>query len=198
MIDAQTLSKITQKKFDSLCAKHLHVKRLSKLHGLSRLVDWLAVAVPAIYFAIRFSAKGTEYGPLAEHVWEGLAGLLIALAALKIAYGWQDRAEKHSKLLGENIALVGQADYLATDQNTSAESARLFLVLAERSETADREALGQPAEKARQFAYREALKECQPDAVCPACNSSPWKFKIGSCQLCGNTPTPQSKGASNA
>src|SRR5260370_36406809 len=101
MVDEETIGKISQKQFDSYAAKHLHVKKLGKLHRRIRLVEWLAMAVPALYFVVRLTAKGTEYQDLAEVVWESLAGLLFAVTALKIALGWQEGAEKHSKLLGE-------------------------------------------------------------------------------------------------
>jgi mobilome CxxCx(11)CxxC protein len=191
MLDSQITDTISQRKLDSLAAKHLHVKQLVKLSNRNRLVDFLAIAVPVVYFVFRFLAKGTRSGYYIELIWEILAALLLALTILKIVYKWQERAERHNKLLGENIALVGQADNLLSDRQTaSPESARLFLVLAANSETADRELLGRPSEEDRKFAYREALKEFQSgrDTVCPQCKASPWNFVPGSCQLCGNTP----------
>jgi mobilome CxxCx(11)CxxC protein len=118
-----------------------------------------------------------------------------------VVYRWQERAQEHSKLLGENISLAGQADNLLSElSNLSSESARLFLVLAQRSEKEDRAALGEPSASDKQFAYREALKEFQPgnvSVVCPRCNSSPWSFTPGPCQLCGNTPSNIESAAQN-
>lgn len=150
------------------------------------------MGVPAIYFAFRYLAKNTSYEWSIELIWEILAGLLLAGTILKIAYRWQEQAQRHSKLLGQNIALVGQADNLLSEQSDiSPESARLFSLLADQSEAEDRDILGQPLDKDKQFAYREALKEFEPgnsSAKCPQCKSSPWQFVPGSCQLCGNTP----------
>jgi mobilome CxxCx(11)CxxC protein len=191
MLDAVVISTIRQKKLDSLAVKHLHVKSLVRLTRLDRLVDALAIAVPILYFVPRFITKGTSYDDIVEVGWEITAAVLLVLTVLKIIYRWQDRIKNHSRLLGENISLVRQADDLLLSTAGLPDTVQLFLRLAERSETSDREAIGEPSEKQRQFAYREALKEWEPGNVrisCPACGASPWKFKGGSCQLCGNTP----------
>jgi mobilome CxxCx(11)CxxC protein len=192
MIDAATVLKIRQKKLDSLAAKHLHVKRAAQLNRWIKLVDSLAMAVPVVYFAVRYIAKDTEYQFAVEIAWEILAVLLLASMILKLVYRWQEETQIHSRLLGENISLVGQADNLLSEQNQiSPETARLFFVMAEKSEAEDRNILGQPSTLDRQFSYREAIKESEPgnsSVVCPQCKSSPWQFVPGSCQLCGNTP----------
>jgi len=185
------VKKIEQEKFNSLAAKHLHVRSRRKLNRLNRFVDWLAIAVPILYFVPRFIAKGTEYATPVEIGWELIAALLVAFVGVKIAYHWEERAQIHSKLLGENISLARQADdLLLMSAGGIPETVQLFLRLAERSETDDREAIGEPTDKDRQFAYREGLKEFGGSVVkCEICGASPWKFVSGSCQACGNTPT---------
>jgi mobilome CxxCx(11)CxxC protein len=190
MIDQQTADRILQTKLDALSAKHLHVKRLTWLHKWNKLVDVLAIAVPTVYFAFRFIAKGTGAGPYVEILWEILAALLLVLTILKVGFSWQEHAQTHSKLLGENISLAGQANNLLAERQTvSPEGARLFFVLAQTIESADRELLGQVPEEDKQWAYREGLKELKVD--CTRCKSSPWEFIKGSCQQCGNTPKSQ-------
>jgi mobilome CxxCx(11)CxxC protein len=187
MIDDKTADAILQTKLDAISAKHLHVKRLDWLRKWNKLVDFLAIAVPAIYFTFRILAKGTAAGPFIEHIWEVLAGFLLVLTILKVAYGWQERAQKHGTLLGENIGLAGQAGNLLSERQTvSPESARLFFLLAESIEGNDRELFGRLSEEDRKYAYREGLKELKVD--CTRCKSSPWEFIPGSCQQCGNTP----------
>ncbi len=189
MIDDTTLSTIRQKRFDSLAAKHLHVKRRTRLNWWNRLVDLLALAVPVSYFVVRYLSKGTEWQWIADGVWEIVAAALLVLVIIKINYRWEERAQLHSKLLGENISLVRQADGLLTGTDISP-SVQMFLSLADRSEKEDRDALGEPRDKDQQFAYCTALKEYGGITVlCPVCQSSPWKFTPGSCQLCGNTPS---------
>jgi mobilome CxxCx(11)CxxC protein len=196
MIDDATIGTIRQKRFDSLAAKHLHVKRRDRLNWWSRLADFLALGVPISYFAFRLIARGTSWQWLAEISWEILATALLVLVALKMNYRWEETAQIHSKLLGENISLARQADGLLTGADVSP-SVQLFLSLADRSEKEDRDSLGEPQEKDQQFAYRKALKESGgTTVVCPICHLSPWrfaraypwKFARGSCQLCGNKP----------
>lgn len=189
--------KIRQQKINALCAKCLHEQRLAALKKLNRFADILAFGVPAAYFPVRFLAKGTEYGIYVEGLWAIVAGLLAVVSIIKLVSKWQDNAERHSKLMGENISLVTQADYLLANPDTlTAEKAQFFFLLADSLEKGDREALGLVKPEAKQYAYREALKESVPnsaDIVCPVCQTSPWRFTSGSCQTCGNTPSPEQK-----
>lgn len=125
---------IRQKKLDSLAAKHLHVKALESLNFGIQIVDYLAVCVPVLYFAIRYLAKGTPYDGIAETGWEILAAILLALTLLKIVFRWQDKAQIHSTLLGENIALVGLADELLTKPILSSDNLQFFNLLVQKSE----------------------------------------------------------------
>lgn len=186
MIDEQTADAITQKKLEALCAKHLHIKNLAWLRKWNRAVDFAAIGVPGFYFVFRYLAKGREAGPYVETAWEILAASLVLLVLAKIVFHWEERAKRHSQLLGENVALVRQADnLLATRRTDLSENVQLFFALVEKTDLADNEALGRPAEEDRKFAYREGLKELK--GVCPHCKSSPWAFVPGACQVCGNT-----------
>jgi mobilome CxxCx(11)CxxC protein len=158
-------------------------------------VDILAFGVPFLYLTLRLIFKGTIHEKAAEISWDVVAALLFILAILKLVLRWQERAQEHSRLLGENITLVGLADNLLLNQSTAtAETIRYFNLLTERSEREDRESLGEVSPKDKQFAYREGLKESEPGntaIVCPVCKSSPYQFTPGSCQVCGNTPRVQ-------
>lgn len=195
-MDDAVVKLINQKKLDSLAAKHLHVRSRTRLNRWNHFVDYLAIAVPILYFVPRFIAKGTSYAGRVEILWEFVAATLAAVVFLKINYHWEERAQTHSKLLGENISLVRQADeLLLMTTGGIPETAQLFLRLAEKSESADREAIGELSQKDKQFAYRESLKEIGDTSIrCPICHASPWKFLSGSCQLCGNTPEKSSSG----
>lgn len=190
MIDEAISAAIRQKKLDSLAAKHLHLKRLEWLNRWNQRVDFVALAVPIAYFTLRYLAKGTDYDRTVEIIWELLATALLVLVVLKMAYRWQEKGQRHSELLGENISLVRQANGLLNDSHVSDESVQSFLVLADKSEKDDRSSLGMPSDIDKQFAYREALKESSgTTVVCPVCRSSPWILRPGSCQACGNTPS---------
>lgn len=191
MLKEEVVNTIYQKRIDALSAKHLHERRLALFTRWNLMVDFLAIAVPILYFPIRYLAKGTSNGIWAETGWEIFAAILLVAAVAKIIWKWQDRAVQHSKLLGENITLASQAEHLLhNSKTTSSDSADWFFFVADNLEHADREALGKIQVKEKQFAYREALKEFSPGSItfCPVCGASPWKYKPGSCQACGNTP----------
>lgn len=192
-MDQKRFDIIRQRRMDALTTKYLHGRILALLNRRNLLVDILALGVPILYFPIRYLAKGYPIGSIVEIFWEIFAAILIFLAFLKIILRWQDQAERHSKLIGENISLASQADQLMLNYATaSSDSVQWFITLADNLEKTDRELLGQPKTKDRQWAYREALKEFTPSSTepCPECGATPWNFTPGSCQLCGNTPSP--------
>ncbi len=191
-VDAETTARLRQAKFNALVSKYLHERARETLNTRNQVVDFLGIAVPTLYFVLRYYAKGTEYDFLVNAVWEFLAAVLACGTVAKMAFQWSDRAQKHSELLGENISLVGHANSLLNEDAISGESMRLFSLLDEKLERDDRSALGILSTGNRQQAYREALKEVNPgdvNVVCPFCKASPWKFKAGDCQACGNTPS---------
>jgi mobilome CxxCx(11)CxxC protein len=189
MLDPKTRGRLEQERLDCLSAEHLHIAALRKLRSKILFVDVLAIGVPITYFPFRLLFKDTQYALGIERAWEILAGCLITATVVKFLLGWQERFQKHGRMLGENIALKRQAIDLLNDDRTTSESAQSFLALAAKSEAADRESLLKPDIKEKQYAYREALKEWGGAAVvCPICNGSPWKFVKGSCQTCGNKP----------
>jgi mobilome CxxCx(11)CxxC protein len=191
MLDQARTNAIYQRRMDALATKHLHEYRCSSLNKLNLFVDLLAIGVPVLYLPVRYLAKGTSMGSLVESAWEILAGILLVLVIIKIIWRWQDKAAQHSKLIGENISLATQAEQLLNNASTTTvDSAQWFLVIADNLEKADMESFGRIKNKDRQCAYREALKEFSPGltTACPECGASPWHYKPGSCQLCGNTP----------
>jgi mobilome CxxCx(11)CxxC protein len=112
------------------------------------------------------------------------------LVILKMSYRWQERAETHSKLLGQNISMAGQAYTFMKTGEPSSETVALFRAAASTLEQQDREALGTVKPQDKHSAFREALKEFEPGdtaVTCPICKASPWRFTAGECQMCGNT-----------
>ncbi len=200
MLDDAAKGTIDQERVNCLCTKHLHAAALRALRTKIFAVDVAALIIPVIYFPLRYLSKGTLHATVVEAVWEILAGLLIAAGIWKFTAGWQKDFERHGKAMGENIALARQAQALLNDPAATQASAQPFLVLAQRSETEDRELLLKPNAKQRQPAYREALKEHSgTGALCPICGSSPWNFtKLrwwesaqNRCQTCGNARAAQ-------
>jgi mobilome CxxCx(11)CxxC protein len=122
----EDINKIKRKKWDCITTKHVHQMRLSSLRQRNTLVDTLALVVPIVYVPMRYLVKGTAWGTITEHAWEMLSAVLLAFAATKLSYRWQERAEKHAQLISENISLTTQADYFLSksDKPTSGGKAR--------------------------------------------------------------------------
>lgn len=187
-IDKGTLQK---KQIDTLSAKYFHVWQLEPIKKVNFVIDILSFCVPALYFPIRYFAKGTRYQEVAEVSWEILAAVLGALALAKVIAKWQEKAEAHSRLRDENMTMFTEASKLLRDDNVSRETVDQFLARCDKLEGEDRGLLGDPPKDRKQAAYREAMKEVTPgsvNVVCPICRASPYLFKKGSCDTCGNTP----------
>jgi mobilome CxxCx(11)CxxC protein len=183
------LPKIQQQKLNALASKQLHMRQLSRLNKSNKIVDSVALGAPVFYFAVRYLAKGTKYADLAEGIWELLAAALLTLMIVKLVLRWQERALEHSKLMGENISLVGLADNLISNPQNIPTTSSLFATLVQQSETNDRNSLGERKPIENQWAYREALKEfADKNVACDNCGASPWNYTPGVCQMCGGTP----------
>jgi mobilome CxxCx(11)CxxC protein len=128
--------------------------------------------------------------PSVEFLWELSAALLLIVTIAKLVYRAQERAENHTRLIGENIGVAAQVDYLLTlfrKGSLNDDAVNLFLLPSELDKV-DAEALSDVQDAEKRDAYRNALKQMEPDAVCRSCGASPWQYTSGSCQMCGNTP----------
>jgi mobilome CxxCx(11)CxxC protein len=191
MIDQTTITEIEQIRLDNLAAKYLHQKKIATLNNLNQFVDALALLVPVLYFPMRYEAKDTCWQSGVEKSWEFLAALLLAFTIWRLIRKWQDSAQAASRYMGVNITIASEAARLlrATDSVSPAE-VDMFRRLADQSEHDDRQSLASVQDKDKQTAYHEALKEFAPggDTRCFKCNASPWEYRPGTCQICGNTP----------
>jgi mobilome CxxCx(11)CxxC protein len=191
MLDDNMKSQLMAYRMDALTAKHLHAGRLHPLRAASAIIDYMALAVPVLYFAIRFLAKGTDVAGIAEAIWEILAALLFALVLVKLSFKFEERIERHAKGLANNSTLAVSCLRLIEDAQVS--SKREYDMLADKAtelETEDRTVLGKVTDPVKQRAYREALKEfdTQGKAQCSVCGASAYSYHPGSCQVCGNSP----------
>jgi mobilome CxxCx(11)CxxC protein len=197
---------LTQARLNSLAAKHLYDRRIGNLRRASTLADYLAIAVPVLYFPIRYLAKETTAHDVLEGVWEILAAILIAATLLKVFYHWSEKSESQATARSENVKIADEILHLLNTSEGSEKSeesvpvvvppalkAELDLIhfAVKRQDVDDQRELGELKTEERKRAYREALKELVPgdaNVKCPICQSSPWAYKSGSCNACGNTP----------
>jgi hypothetical protein len=54
------LETVAQKKVDAIAARVAHESRIGRLRRAGAAVDFLGIAVPLLYAAVRLLAKGTE------------------------------------------------------------------------------------------------------------------------------------------
>ncbi|MDQ3813873.1 MAG: hypothetical protein M3347_07960 [Armatimonadota bacterium] len=190
-----------QKKLDAFCAIAYHESRLNKLRRLDQISEWLGLAVPIIYVAFRFLAKGTDYERPVETIWEILAAALLAMILAKVIFGWTDKIAQHKQQMAANLNLITQADNILqrkklTNHEVTDDTTLFFTLLADKIEEADRDLLGKIPKSEEISVYRESLKRFGTDVCCPICGLSPFKFVVGPnpCQTCGNSPEPLPAG----
>ena len=190
-LDQESRELLANYRMDALVAKHLHYARISRLRLASRLVDFLAIGVPTLYFALRFTMKETEYQGITETAWEFLAAVLAVLSVCKLVFRWDDYTARHAKLMADNNAVAMDAQRLiAAGDGVTREKYEHFVERAVGLENEDRDVLAKVGDADRRRAYREAFKDfdLQGKATCPACGASAYAFRPGTCQICGNTP----------
>ncbi|NOW94175.1 mobilome CxxCx(11)CxxC protein [Mucilaginibacter sp. SG564] len=179
--------KIEQTKINALSAKILHRKSKGKLEGLNNFFLILTVIVPILFIVALYVSKGTSYENLINIVSFALSVVLIAVAVLSLIWGVSDKIVVHKLGMKNNIYIANECDNVA--QSTEAELTWFFRYVSE-MDLQDNDTFSKISDDERQTTYREALKEFDPgnySIVCPVCKSSPWEFKKGNCQLCGNT-----------
>lgn len=190
----QIIEQVQQKRYNCLAAKQLHKRRLHRLSVLNMFVDVLALSTPVVALSVRFVLKGGDWAAAADIAWEIMAACLFVLSIVKLVGRWSENQQEHSRLMGENIALVSLADGLLVDPSKLSGDLSLFRTLQQQSETNDSKLIGELKPTEQQWAYREALKEGGgATVVCPICGLSPFKFKKKStfnkeqtCDTCGN------------
>ena len=190
MIDNEQKIRLAQIMTTAVVEKHLYQQRLAVARWKSRAVDFLALSTPTLYFALRFTAKGTSAQAAVEICWEFLAAVLLALTILKLVFRWDDYVASYLEQLGANTRLANQAQNLLDRAAlTARQEYEHFIAEAGQLEKEDRAVLGHVFQREEQRAYREALKELDPTgaARCPECGvSARAPFRRGACPACGS------------
>ena len=181
-------SKIEQTKINATSAKILHRKGLNKLEKLNIAFLVVTLIVPLLFIIAQFVTKGTECEKLMNNVSFGMSLLLLAVTILSIILKITDKITIHKIGMKNNIFVANECDTVA---NLPTKEQEWFFRYVNEIDNNDIETFSGISEEEKKDTYREALKEIEPGnhlITCPVCNSSPWKYKKGNCQLCGNTP----------
>lgn len=153
-------------------------------------IDILTFIVPVLLLIFPILQVEMLFGISINSVNGVLSVLLLTLAALKLLVRIPGRIEKHQRLLTKNIAVANESQNILLKSSALTDHNWLFRQ-AQALEVEDQEIIGNVSKKLAREAYRESLKELElgnTSIVCPVCKASPWIFKKGSCEACGNTP----------
>jgi mobilome CxxCx(11)CxxC protein len=181
-------SRVLQIRTDALVAEYIYTKKLGKLGYISTGINCLTIIVPIIFSAAILIAKGTEYENGLNIVSVMLSVALLSLSVLSLILKLDQKREDF--LIGRRSNIYVSSEALKLLEKEDSELSWFYNYLAE-MDSRDQENIGEVSEKLKQIAYRHSLKKLMPgrsDTACSICQASPFKFKAGSCQVCGNTP----------
>lgn len=181
-------SKIEQAKLNAISARHLHQNGLFRYGLLNNIFLILTVIVPILFIIAQYISKGTAYENVINIISLVLSIVLIAACVLSLILQVSDRIVTYKMGIKNNLYVANECDNVA---NASADELKWFFRYLSEIDNQDHTTFAKLDEKQRQAAYRQALKEFEPGnytITCPICHASPWEYKEGDCQLCGNTP----------
>ena len=180
--------RLGQIRTDALAAGYIYTKKLDRINGWSIVTNVLTILVPILFSGALLIAKGTSYEDAINVISIVLSAFLLAIVVFTLILKVDQ--EKESSLIARrsNFYVANEALKL---QNSSESELIWFYNFVNEMDSRDKENLGSVSEALKQEAYRESLKKFIPgskDTVCSVCHASPFIYKKGSCQLCGNTP----------
>lgn len=182
-------NRLEQTKLNAISAKILHRKSLAKYESRNRVVLILTIIVPILFIIAQFVSVGTKLESIINYISFALSLVLICVSLISIFDKYNEKITIHKIGMKNNIYVANECYNL--DNKTDFENEWFYRYVTE-IDNQDNDTFSKLPESERQFAYREALKESEPgnyNVICPHCQSSPWNFKAGNCQLCGNTKT---------
>lgn len=182
---------LRQIRMDSLAAKYLHKKSISFYEKIKIVFLVSTIVTPIVFIVASYVSKGTNIEPLINTISFALSIILISLSVIMLIIKLDDKILIHKIGLKNNIYIARESESLLSSQTNKSALIWFFRYISE-IDTADHDTFSGISEEKTKKAYRESLKEFTPgdsNVKCPKCNSSPWEYKKGNCQMCGNTPT---------
>lgn len=179
--------KLRQTKLNAISAKILHRKSKAKYEWLNGAVAVLTIIVPILFIIAQYVTKGTTSEKLVNDISFTLALVLIAVSVWAMILKITDKITIHKVGMKNNIYVANECDNLS---KLTDEELEWFYRYVTEIDNQDLDTFAAVGDKVKKRTYREALKEFSPGdytITCPICNSSPWEYKKGDCQLCGNT-----------
>ncbi|MFM5178574.1 mobilome CxxCx(11)CxxC protein [Aeromonas veronii] len=181
--------KVKQIRTDALAAEYIYTVKLARVGWLTTCISVLTVIVPVLFSSVLLVSKGTEYEVLSNYISIGVSAVLLSLSVLSLIL--QIDRKKGDYLIGRRSNIYVSSEALKViDEKDDSKLIWFYNFLVE-IDARDQENLGQVSLSLKQKAYRDSLMRLNPgknDTVCSVCNASPFIFKRGNCQICGNTP----------
>lgn len=181
-------SKIDQTKQNAISAKILHRKGKWKYELIYNIVLGLTVFVPLMFLIAHYVTKGTDYESIVNVISFVLSVVLIIISVFAMLIKVTDKIATYQMGIKNNLYIANECDNASKLKDAELE---WFFRYVTEIDNQDNITFSNISEDVRRETYRNALKEFAPgnyEITCPICHSSPWEFKKGSCQLCGNTP----------
>jgi mobilome CxxCx(11)CxxC protein len=178
---------IRQIKINAISGKNLHRKSKSKYEVINNSILILTIIVPLLFIIAVYVSKGTDFEVLINTISFILSVLLIIISVISLVFKINDKIIIFKMGIKNNIYIANECDNLA---NADENELKWFFRYVTEIDQQDNDTYPNISKNTKRELYREALKEFTPGdhtVVCPICNSSPWKYKKGNCQLCGNT-----------
>ncbi|MCI1006494.1 mobilome CxxCx(11)CxxC protein [Herbaspirillum sp. C7C8] len=180
--------RLLQARTDALAAEYIYAEKLRDLGYVSTSITILTVIVPIIFSAALLITKGGPYEVQFNIASILLSAVLLSVSILSLILKLEQKRESY--LIGRRSNIYVSSEALKLLGKDEAELEWFYTYLAE-MDAKDQENIGQVSDGFKQKAYRHSLKKLMPgqtDIVCSICSASPFTFKAGTCQLCGNTP----------
>ena len=180
--------KLLQIRTDALSAEFVYSVRLGRLGNISNALLLLSLLTPLVILVALYPSKGTQYESLVQWVSYVSSGILLALAIISLALQVEAKKESFSSARSSNTFIAAESLELISNP---AQDATWFFRHVSNQDSIDQKNIANITNRLRQEAYRDSLKRLVPgdsSTTCSVCNASPYKFKAGDCQLCGNSP----------
>lgn len=180
---------VLQARINALSAQHIYTKKLKKIDNASIIINILTIITPIFILASLLIFKGGNYEDISNNVSIFLSAILLSLSILALIMKIEDKKVNYSIGRRSNISVAEKA---LKNLNESDDNLEWFYTYISEMDSKDSENIGTVDKKLSQEAMRAALKQQHPgenNTVCSICGSSPFKYKPGSCDSCGNTPS---------
>jgi mobilome CxxCx(11)CxxC protein len=180
---------LNQTRMNALAAKILHCNGIKKYKILSKVYLISTIIIPLFFIIALYISKGTGFESIINIISFILSIFLISYSVYSLIIKIDDMLIAHKSGMKDNIFILSEASRLLISTVSKDEDMEWFRRYCSEIDARDNEIFSTLKAEKKREAYLEALKEFDPgdySILCPICESSPWKFEKGECQLCGN------------